>query len=300
MKLLADMGWGLGRRSMKRLLTIALDRVGVHLIRHNYESPLVRESDLRMPLSEERDIRGLDMNEAGQLALLAGFRLREELLAIPRKKASATTYGYDNEYFGAGDAEYLYCLIRHFRPRRILEIGSGESTLMAQLAIAANRRDDWHYSCEQICVEPFARPWLETTGVTVHRAKIETMDPCMVDSLQAGDILFIDSSHVIRPQGDVVHEYLSLVGRVAPGVLVHLHDIFTPRDYPTQWIVTERRLYNEQYLLEAFLCFNSAFKVVGALNWLWHRHRERLGDACPVLVSTGGEPGSFWIRREAA
>lgn len=285
---------------LRRLITRLCDGIGVHPIRHHYESPLVYASDLRHPLADERPISGLDLNESEQLELLSRFDYRDELLAIPRAKANATAYSYDNPYFGAGDAEYFYSIIRHFKPRRILEIGSGESTLLARIAIAANRREDPAYGCEQICVEPFGPPWLEQLGVTVRRQKIEEIDAAIVDDLRANDILFIDSSHVIRPQGDVLHEYLSLVGRVKPGVLVHAHDIFTPRDYPSQWVVAERRLYSEQYLLEAFLCFNRAFKIIGAVNWLWHRHRDRMKSACPVLSSVGGEPGSFWFMRVSA
>jgi hypothetical protein len=77
-----------------------------------------------------------------------------------------------------------------------------------------------------------------------------------------------------------------------------VHDIFTPRDYPRKWVVEEQRLWDEQYLLEAFLSFNSSFEVIAAVNWLWHNHADRLRDACPVLVNEPQrEPGSFWFRR---
>ena len=135
--------------------------------------------------------------------------------------------------------------------------------------------------------------------MTVHRTKIEELDPSIAESLVANDILFIDSSHVLRPQGDVVYEYLNMLGRLQKGVLIHVHDIFTPRDYPDAWVLDDRRLRNEQYLLEAFLCFNPAFKIIGALNWLWHSHSDRLDRACPLLLMNGGEPGSFWFTRVA-
>lgn len=186
---------------------------------------------------------------------------------------------------------------RHFKPQKILEIGSGQSTLMAQLAIEANKREDPSYDCTQICVEPFENSWLERTGVIVHRTKVEELDAMAVESLAANDIIFIDSSHVIRPQGDVVHKYLNMLGRVRPGVLIHVHDIFTPHDYPETWVLHERRLWNEQYLLEAFLCFNRSFKIIGAVNWLWHNHPDLLTSACPMLLKNGGEPGSFWFTR---
>ena len=86
-----------------------------------------------------------------------------------------------------------------------------------------------------------------------------------------------------------------------PGVYVHVHDIFTPRDYPEQWVCVERKLWNEQYLLEAFLSHNREFEVVAALNWLHHHHPDKLGEACPILsLQPEREPGSFWFRRVSA
>lgn len=275
------------------------DKFKVYPIRHHYYSPLVYASDLRISPAVERTISGLDLNEKGQLELLDRFDFQEELLAISNRANDALSFSYENNLFGAGDAEYLYNFIRHFKPRQILEIGCGRSTLMAQLAISANKRNDASYACRHICVEPFEQPWLEKIDVTVHRTKIEELDTGILEGLAENDILFIDSSHVIRPQGDVVYEYLSMVGRTQPGVLIHVHDIFTPRDYPATWILRDRKLWNEQYLLEAFLCFNKSFQVIGALNWLWHHHADRLTRACPVLTAKGGEPGSFWFTRIA-
>jgi hypothetical protein len=122
----------------------------------------------------------------------------------------------------------------------------------------------------------------------------------LFESLASGDILFIDSSHVIRPQGDVLFEYLSILPRLSHGVLVHIHDIFTPKDYLTEWVVNERRLWNEQYLLEAFISMNRGFRVIGALNFLKHHHPDPLGAKLPVLRQelSQREPGSFWIVRD--
>ena len=280
------------------LCTSIFDRFNVYPIRHHYYSPLVYKSDLRESLARERIINGLDLNEAGQLDLLAQFDFRDELAAIPNSVANGPAFSYENnDVFGIGDAEYLYNIIRHFKPKQILEIGSGQSTLMARLAIEANKQENAYYNCRQICVEPFEQPWLEQIGVTVHRTKIEELDSTLVESLAVNDILFIDLSHVIRPQGDVVYEYLNMLGRTQLGVLIHVHDIFTPRDYPEAWVIRDRKLWNEQYLLEAFLCFNRSFKIIGALNWLWHNHPDRLTRACPVLSAKGGEPGSFWFTR---
>ena len=102
---------------------------------------------------------------------------------------------------------------------------------------------------------------------------------------------------MIRPQGDVLREQLELLPLLASGVLVQVHDVFTPRDYPMQWLVDEVRLWNEQYLLEAFLSCNGRFKVIGALNFLAKDHPERLAEKFPVFREKRGacDPGSIWL-----
>jgi len=125
---------------------------------------------------------------------------------------------------------------------------------------------------------------------------VEDVEPGFFSELEENDILFIDSSHVIRPQGDVLFEYLELLPSLNKGVIVHIHDIFSPRNYPEQWLKDEVRLWNEQYLLEAFLCHNSHWKIIGALNYLHHHYYEELKRVAPFLTP-GHEPGSFYIQK---
>ncbi|MDF0494643.1 class I SAM-dependent methyltransferase [Bradyrhizobium yuanmingense] len=274
------------------------DRFQFAIVRHHYYEPIVFPADLKRDPDLPRQIAGLNLNEAAQLGLVEEFDYRNELLEIPVSQKGLGQFGYHNGSFEPGDAEFLYNMIRHFRPKRIIEVGSGNSTLMARLAIEANRRDDPRYHCEQICIEPFEQPWLESAGVTVLREKVECCPDSLFETLEENDILFIDSSHMIRPQGDVLHEYLHVLGLLRPNVIIHVHDIFTPYDYPAQWILRDRWLWNEQYLLEAFLSFNPSFEIIGAVNWLARSHRDRLNDACPVLMrEPWRQPGSFWFRR---
>ena len=271
------------------------DRSGFQLRSDHYYEPTYAEAHLPRETAGERALPGIDLGEAGQLALLERFTYADELRALPQDKPSPAEFGYRNPMFGPGDAEIYYNLIRAYRPRRIVEIGSGNSTLMALRAIAANRGDDPAYACDVTCIEPYEAPWLESTGVTVVRERVETVDLARFTDLGGDDILFIDSSHVIRPYGDVLREFLEILPTLAPGVLVHVHDVFTPRDYPEAWLRAERRLWNEQYLLEAFLSFNSRFSVVCANNWLKHNHWDAFSRACPMTTHSD-EPGSFWMR----
>lgn len=269
---------------------------GVFPIRNHYYEPFVDARTLRRPLDEPRPLPGIDWNTAGQLELLKTFAFAGELAGIPNHFQDERSFHFNNSSFEAGDAEYWYQLIRAKKPARILEIGSGNSTLMARRAIEKNRQENPAYHCRHVCIEPFEMPWLEKTGVTVLRQRVEETDRALFQELQRGDILFIDSSHVIRPQGDVLFEYLELLPSLNPGVIVHVHDIFSPRDYPEEWIAQEVKFWNEQYLLEAFLTSNADWRILGALNFLHHHHHDALRAACPYLTENA-TPGSFYMEK---
>ena len=131
------------------------------------------------------------------------------------------------------------------------------------------------------------------------RKLVQEMEVEFFLSLQANDILFIDSSHITKPQNDVLFLYLEVLPLLRPGVLVHIHDIQTPRDYPAAWVLRDVRFWNEQYLLEAFLSLNGQYQVLGALNYLRYNHTEELCSVCPVLEEELDDrvPGSFWMQR---
>jgi len=269
--------------------------LGVFPVRNHYYEPFVDCRTLRQPLDTARVLPGIDWNAGGQLALLARLNFGQELHDVPiRKPRGKLEFYVNNENFGPGDGEIWYSIIRHFKPERIIEVGSGRSTLMAQKAIAKNRLESKAKACRHICIEPYEMPWLEQIDVQVIRSKVEDVDRNLFETLRENDILFIDSSHVIRPQGDVLVEFLEILPQLKPGVVVHVHDIFSPRDYLAEWICNRVRLWNEQYLLEAFLTFNSKYKVICALNFLHHKYYDELKSKCPFL-SQECEPSSFYM-----
>ena len=300
------LGWILGpalrvvamqRGRLPRFQAVS-DRFGYQLRATHYHEPTYADADLPAVTTVERSLPGVAWNETGQLALLESCRFADELRAIPLDATGPGTFGYRNPMFGFGDAEMLHNVIRLARPARVIEIGSGQSTLVAVAALRANRADDPSHACEHVCIEPFENPWLESLDVTVVRERVERVDLDRFAELTAGDVLFVDSSHVIRPFGDVLRIYQEILPNLAPGVWVHVHDVFTPRDYPEAWLREHRYLWDEQYLLESFLAFNDRFEVVAALNWLHHHHPDALHRACPVLgAHPDHEPSSFWLRR---
>lgn len=274
----------------------ALLRVGVFPIRNHYYEPQFDFTSPARAFSDERNLPGIDWNEAGQLDVLSRLSRAEELGDLPRRRREPLDYYLDNDAFLSGDAEYWYQIVRWLKPARIFEIGSGHSTLMARRAIRKNREEDPGYTCRHVCVEPYEAAWLEGAGVTLVRERVEDLDPAFFAGLAENDILFIDSSHVIRPQGDVAFEFLELLPSLARGVVVHIHDIFSPRNYPEEWLRNRVLFWNEQYLLEAFLSHNSDWEVIGALNYLHHRHYDRLREIAPFLTPDR-EPGSLYIRK---
>ncbi len=271
------------------------DKNGFQIRSDHYYEPTYSEVHLPENTVQERDLPGVDLNESEQLRLLERFVFAEELKNLPMIKPSDSEFGYINKMYGPGDAENYYNIIRHKKPRSIIEIGSGNSTLVALLAITENKKDDSNYDCNVTCIEPYEMPWLEKTGVKVVREKVEALSIDYFRKLGENDILFIDSSHVIRPYGDVLREFQEILPSLNSGVLVHVHDIFTPRDYPERWLRAERRLWNEQYLLESFLAFNNRFKVILANNWLKHNHWNAFSNACP-MTDANHEPGAFWMQ----
>ncbi len=279
-----------------------LEKIGVFPIINHYYEPLFHTRTLHKSLREDRELAGIDLNIAQQLQILEQFNYNAELLEFPIDKPASSAYSgyyYHNNSFESGDAEYLYNMIRLLKPARIIEIGAGFSTLMAMAAVKRNQREDAAYTCRHYCIEPYENSWLERPELQVIREVVEQVDKELFRSLGENDILFIDSSHMIRPQGDVLVEFLEILPILKSGVFVHVHDIFTPRDYLTTWVVDKVLFWNEQYLLEAFLSFNQDFKVIASLNHLAHHYPDRLFSKCPIYQSeyTSREPGSFWFKR---
>lgn len=284
---------GIARARLSKKIFLA---VGVFPIRDHYYEPQFDFRNVKRAFSEPRALPGIDWNTEQQLALLGEFRFGTELNDIPFHKPRSLEFYFDNGTFCTGDAEIWYQLVRARRPRRIFEIGSGNSTLMARRAIARNKLDDPTYDCKHLCVEPYEMPWLEQAGVTVLRKKVEDVELSLFAELTDGDVLFIDSSHVIRPEGDVLCEYLQILPTLNKGVIVHVHDIFSPRNYPERWLIGDVRFWNEQYLLEAFLSQNPSWKIICALNYLRYAHYDRLKAVCP-FVTPECDPGSFYMQK---
>jgi Methyltransferase domain len=209
-----------------------------------------------------------------------------------------------NGQYQAGDAELLYALVRYLRPTRMLELGSGYSTLASAAACAANKRDG--AATQLVAVDPAPRTPLpaDLEGLShIERRDCRELPLSRFCELEAGDILFIDTSHVVKLGSEVTWLVLEVLPRLTPGVWVHFHDVFLPYEYP-RYLFELEAYFNEQYIVGAFLAGNDGWEVMLALCALYRRRRDRLADLVPSLRATPADPrwhdvtpAAFWLRR---
>lgn len=284
------------------------ERIGFHITPNHFYQPIPDTRALKDELWVRRsELIGIDMNEQKQVQLLKQFlRFKSEYDAFPRNKGSKPhQYYIHNNMFRSVDAEILYCMIRYFKPKKIIEIGSGYSTYLSAQAILKNAEESGNRA-KLTAIEPYPNEVL-TSGFPglskLISAKVEEIDPISFNELKKNDILFIDSSHVLKIGGDIQYEYLEVLPRLNRGVIVHIHDIFLPAEYPKKWVLGMHRFWNEQYLLQAFLAFNGAFEVLWSGSYMHLKHPDELEKAFNSYnrntVWARHVPGatSFWIRK---
>lgn len=280
------------------------EKLGLHLTYVHFYEPVPDTRSLGEAIwNRSLELPGVAINEAFQLDFLAQLaaRYRSAWAALAQSSARpAVGFYLGNGYFDSVDAEILYGIVRHFKPRRIFEIGSGFSTLLVEDALHGNSREDPSYSCRHLAIDPLPADFLSKNagGVEVLPKRVQDIHLNTFEALDSGDILFIDSSHVLAIGSDVRFEYLEILPLLKPGVLVHCHDIFFPAEYPKDWIFRHHRFWNEQYLLQAFLAFNSDFEVLWAGHYMHLKHPELLAQSIPSYRPDEVQPKSFWIRRK--
>lgn len=247
------------------------------------------------------DVPGIDMQEEAHRRLLADdFPTLLGEYVYPRTGPAdeeLSFYYEENSQFGWLDSRALFCLMRMIRPKRIVEVGSGYSSLLM-----SDVNDRFLDGGTRItCIEPYPRPFLESGSgsgrYALVKQRVQEVDTALFESLCDGDILFIDSSHVCKTGSDVTHLFLEVLPRLANGVYVHVHDVFLPEDYREDWVLEENRCWNEQYLLQALLAENPNFQVVFGSYYAFRRFPE-LVSAATGLPPFGGS--SFWFRRVEA
>jgi len=296
----------------------ALQRLGINLTPNHFYWPIPDMEELAQrewPIYSAPP--GCNFRLRNQLELARHFAHSYVPELEWNSQPTSDSYHYNNGYFESCDAEVAYCMVREWKPRRIIEIGSGFSTRAMAHALRANREQDG-VAGELITIDRSPER-LPQNGlgdlITVVTDRVQRLDISVFESLRADDMLFIDSSHVVSVGSDVVREYLQILPRLKPGVLVHLHDIFLPSDYPRNAVLENLWFWSEQYLLQAFLSFNPEFEVLWSASAMQLSHARILDQCFPHWSSSYANippskrrfiptpdgnrvwPSSFWMRR---
>ena len=267
----------------------------------HYYSPIpsiedIRSRELQVFAEPGRELAGIDLNEKAQHALLNEFTAYYKEIPFGAKSNSALRYYFENSFYSYSDAVFLYSMIRHNRPARIIEIGSGFSS--AAILDINELFFDNRIDC--VFIEPYPdrlysllkkgdEDRLEIIGERLQEVRIERFA-----DLTAGDILLIDSTHVSKIGSDVNHIIFNILPDLKTGVHVHFHDIIYPFEYPKEWVY-QGRFWNENYLLRAFLEFNQAYKIELFTNYLHRYHESWIRDNMPLCLQHAG--AQIWIQR---
>jgi Methyltransferase domain len=267
-------------------------------------SPLIhreewRRDEARLFAEPPHALAAIDLREDEQLQLLEQFaRLYPDIPFLPRR-GPGQRYQYDNEAYSYSDAIFLNCMIRHARPRRLVQVGSGWSSCAT---LDTNERY-FGSLIQTTFIDPHPELLLSLTSEADHarmrvlRERLQDVALSEFTALDAGDILFIDSTHVSKLGSDVNRLFFEILPALATGVYVHLHDIFFPFEYPKAWI-EEGRSWNEAYLLRAFLQYNGAFRVVLMNTFVERFHEAWFAEHMPLCLANRG--GSLWLQKVAA
>ena len=240
----------------------------------------------------------IDLNEAGQVARLERFAKWYAEQPFPERPSPGRRFHLDNPSYGHFDAIMLYGMLREASPRRIIEVGSGfSSAAMLDLnehVLGGDVRLTF-IDPDMSRLRPLLRP--DDGGrVTLIERRVQEVPLETFAELRENDVLFIDSSHVSKVGSDVNRLYFDVLPVLAPGVLIHIHDVAGNLEYPPEWFA-EGRAWNEQYLLRAFLMNNPAYRIELFTGWLFNTCHEWFRSHMPLCARGGG--GQMWLRKLA-
>lgn len=269
------------------------DSLHYHVQPYRYDSAIPTLLDVDVSILENRrNLPGIKLDSTVYLGWLDNIiNFAGELSDVREHRVADERIWYKNGSYGDLDALTLYCMVRHTKPKRLIEVGCGRSTRIIERAIARNT--DEGFPCECTFIEPFPPEYLrkEPPNGKFIIEKVQTQTIGLFQKLEASDILFIDTSHIVKTQSDCCYELLEIIPSLKPGVIVHVHDIFTPYDYPAEWIFERQFPFNEQYALECLLSLSS-HEVILPVNLLWQEQRPRMLELLPCASDI---PGAFWF-----
>jgi len=278
-----------------RLRKQAVD-AGMYPPGHFY-SPIPTRADVLTALRFHTfDAPEISLNKEKQLERLRTFAQYYRELPFTNTAANGLRYHYDQTVFSFADAIFLYSFLRQHRPRRVIEVGSGFSS-----AVMLDTRELFlDRATEMTFIEPYPtklrrllKPG-DDSRATIFEKKVQDIPVSLFTSLGPGDLLFIDSSHVVKAGSDVQFLMFEVVPHLRPGVFVHFHDIFYSFEYPDQWLL-KGSYWNEAYFLRAFLAYNSEWEIYFFNNYVGDMFRDFLTEHMPLCLKNTG--GSLYLRR---
>lgn len=265
---------------------------GYHVTPVHFYQPIPDTSALDEHYRSEYSMAGIDWHEDKQLDLLRDIfpRYAEEYRTFHDSLQAEGRFAGRTPEFVGYDPYVYHCMIRHFQPKRIVEVGAGFSTLVAANALRLNG------GARITAIEPYPNDDLAALAgeVEVLKRAAQAVELDFFQQLGNGDFLFIDSSHVVKTGSDVCYLVLEALPKLQRGVLVHFHDIFLPYDYPRHWLTDRRVFWNEQYLVQAWLMHNQRAVIRFANRYMSARHQDLLAEAFPHEQRRGG--GSLWVQ----
>lgn len=272
------------------------EAAGFHVHPRRFDSPLpiVEEID-KSKLAKPRLLPGVHLPMECGLPLIKKLRpFAAELDSVPYDDDGVSPFWFNNGSFTDFDAAVLYSLLRHIKPARFIEVGCGVSSRIGSLALQRNRKEG--AACRATYIDPEPRlPMSELAGGELIQKRVQDVPLEIFKSLQPNDVLFIDTSHVLKIQSDVEHELLRILPSLPPKVWIHVHDVFTPYDYPEEWIWRPVRLpMNEQYALECLLSGGGNYEIELPIHLLVREYLPAMKDFFPRGRSQGQ---SIWIRK---
>lgn len=263
------------------------ERLGFHITPDRFNYPIPSANDLSDDVFRRKsDCIGINWNLDKQ----------EYYINNVFNKYATEVEFVKNKGLSLVDAAIYHSMIRHKRPKKIIEVGSGDSTKIAARACTMNKKDG--NDCELISIEPFPDKELQKGYAGLTRLIEEKVQFVGLGVFENCDILFIDSSHVVKINSDVNYEMLEIIPRLRKNCLVHFHDIFLPGEYWKLWVKKKKRFWTEQYLLHAFLQFNSNFEIIWASKYQHLNNAIMIKKVFPYFKPEGHLITSFWIRRK--
>jgi len=257
----------------------------------------VRKHEERIFDRSQNVLGGIDLNTEEQLKILEKCKKFYREMPFTPEDNKKNRYYFENEFYLYSDAIFLYCLMRHFRPNRIIEIGSGFSSF----CILDTNEKFFGNSINCQFIEPYPDRFLSRLRpgdeklIEIIKQNLQDVDSGLFNKLHENDMLIVDSTHVAKTGSDVNRLIFSILPRLKKGVLVHFHDIFFPFEYPKEWVY-EGRSWNEAYILRAFLQYNTAFKILLFNTYLEQFYEDKFKKDFPLCLKNRG--GSIWLRKE--